>query len=141
MIRKARPEDIPHLLEIERDSFRSDFLSEQEFNDRISDIYVLADELDTVIYGYFCVEYNEHPYLYSLAIHKYHRRKGYSRLLLEKFLSIKSPIHILHVAPNNEAAKTLYESYGFKTLELISDFYEDGGSALLMQKRDEDESK
>jgi len=138
MIRQARPEDVPMLLEIERDSFRSDLLSEEEFNDRLESIYVL--ELDKVV-GYFCVEYHDHPYLYSIAIHKYYRRKGYSKLLFESFLDIKSPAHILHVATDNEAAIALYKAYGFKVMDTIPSFYEDGGSAFYMQKRDEDKDQ
>jgi len=142
ILRRPQVDDIDEMLVIEYSNFSTDFISRQELEDNLESCRVLI--VDKEMAGY-CLWYNNYDdvigncYLYSLVVDKYYRRRGYSRLLLDHFISNESTIHSLHVSVSNKTAISLYESVGFKPVETVESFYEDGGSALLMLRRNENE--
>jgi ribosomal-protein-alanine N-acetyltransferase len=143
IVRRATREDYPKILEIEYSSFSTDFITE-ELLDESPETYVLEVDGEVVAYAVWYFNYDNisgNCYLYSLAVNKYSRRKGYSRLLLDKFISTENSIYSLHVSSDNQSAISLYESCGFKIVETVDNFYEDGRSALYMLKEHEDQDK
>jgi len=143
IIRRATRKDYPKILEIEYSSFTTDFITEDQL--KVStETYVLEVDGEVVAYALWYFNYDNisgNCYLYSLAVNKYNRRKGYSRLLLDKFISTESSTHSLHVSSDNQSAISLYESCGFTIVETVDNFYEDGRSALYMLKEHEDQDK
>lgn len=137
-----------HLMKIELSCFKSDLVTRKDFNDNYQRTYFLVD-IDQNIIGYYMwypqdnsQSYHmwypdrNHAYLFSFAIDKYHQGNGYSKLMLDHFLTNSGyDVHCLHVNPNNKGALYLYNKNGFKQIEeTIENFYEDGSPAILMFK-------
>jgi len=74
----------------------------------------------------------------SIAVHPLHQRKGLGKFLLLDLIKRSSSFRTnqiyLEVRDTNEPAKALYKSIGFKTIGNRSNFYKDGGDALLLLK-------
>ena len=95
-------------------------------------------------------ENNEEIFLVrTLEVHPQHRGKGLGSNLLTTFLDIflfnsyrkisnfqnqvaQNRIVALHVKPDNQVAKNLYERVGFATYCTLSDYYNPGDDAMLM---------
>lgn len=143
IIRRPYLDDLDRILEVEHSNFTTDFITRQELKRNLRTCRVLIVDGDIAGYSLWLNNYDDisgNCYLYSLVVDKYYRRRGYSRLLLDHFLSNEATTHSLHVSVSNKTAISLYESVGFKPVETIERFYEDGGSALLMLRRNEDEN-
>ena len=80
-----------------------------------------------------------------IAVHPIHQRKGLGKFLLSDLVKRSKSLqtnHIhLEVKDNNEPAKALYKSMGFKTVGNRSNFYEDGRDALILYKETNNKSK
>ena len=64
-----------------------------------------------------------------------HQRKGIGRALLhacEK--QLKTPRLRLSVRASNQAALTLYEQEGYRTIDIWKAYYNDGENAIVMEK-------
>ena len=76
-----------------------------------------------------------------IAVHPIHQRKGLGKFLLSELIkrsrSLRTKQIHLEVKETNEPAKALYKSMGFKTTANRSNFYEDGTSALLLTKEND----
>ncbi len=74
-----------------------------------------------------------------IAVDPRHQRKGLGKLLLSDLIKRSKSLqtnHIhLEVKSNNDPAKALYKSMGFKTVGNRSNFYKDGNDALLLYKK------
>ena len=73
-----------------------------------------------------------------IAVHPIHQRKGLGKILLSALIKRSkllqtNQIH-LEVKDNNEPAKALYKSMGFKMVGNRSNFYKDGRDALILKK-------
>ena len=64
-----------------------------------------------------------------------HRRRGIARLLMDAVhqLSERQPVY-LEVRASNEAAQSLYASYGYEQTGLRERYYRDGEDAVLMSR-------
>ena len=73
-----------------------------------------------------------------LAVYPMHQRKGLGKFLLSEIIKRSKSLqtnHIyLEVKNNNEPAKALYKSMGFKPISIRSNFYKDGSDALTLTK-------
>ena len=73
-----------------------------------------------------------------LAVDPMNQRKGIGKFLLSELIKRSKSLQINHifleVKQNNEPAKALYNSMGFKTVGKRSNFYQDGSDALLLNK-------
>ncbi len=73
-----------------------------------------------------------------IAIDPTHQRKGLGKYLLsaliKRSISLRTKQILLEVRDTNTPAKALYKSMGFKTIGNRSNFYKDGGDALLLSK-------
>lgn len=74
--------------------------------------------------------------LMSLLIGKAFQGKGLGKRLLQQSIVLARSLNYeqleLSVSPNNTAAITLYEGFGFKTIETLSDYLGPGEDRLLM---------
>jgi len=125
-----------HLMKIELSCFECDHVTRKDFKDNYETTYFLVD-IDQNIIGYYmwCPE-NDYAYLYSIAIDKYYQGNGYSKIMLDHFLSTSGyESHCLHVNTNNKKAIDLYQKYGFVQGELYPSFYENGEDATIMLKK------
>ena len=77
-------------------------------------------------------------YITFIAVDPMNQRKGIGKFLLSDLIKRSKSLQINHifleVKQNNEPAKALYNSMGFKTVGKRSNFYQDGGDALLLNK-------
>ena len=73
-----------------------------------------------------------------LGVHPKHQRRGIGKFLLSELIKSSKSLHTNHihleVNKNNEPAKALYKSMGFKTIGIRSNFYKDGSDALTLTK-------
>jgi ribosomal protein S18 acetylase RimI-like enzyme len=145
IVRPPREEELPILLKMEMDTFTADLMTPDELEEAYTNNNIMVVAVDEEVVGfsifYFDYEVEGNLYLYNLLIDKYNRRKGYSKLLLDHFLSIRSLLHTLHVSVSNKAAIILYESMGFRIIDEVDCFYENGESAYLMLKADENKDQ
>ena len=79
-----------------------------------------------------------------IAVHPLHQRRGLGKFLLTDLIKRSKTLqtnHIhLEVKENNEPAKALYKSMGFKTVGNRSNFYKDGSDALILRKETNNKS-
>jgi ribosomal protein S18 acetylase RimI-like enzyme len=141
-VRPALPQDLASLLELEA-SFPSDNLSRRSFRHLLikANANVLVFEIQNKIAGNVIVLYRRntsHARLYSLIVDPQHQQQGIARALMQaaedaarnkgcNFMN-------LELRPDNEAALRLYERSGYKMIKREEAFYEDGSTALRMQK-------
>ena len=75
-------------------------------------------------------------HLLNLAVHPARRRRGISRALLtaslEKARGQGAEVVWLEVRPSNQAALTLYQSFGFKEVGIRQNYYTDNGEDALI---------
>jgi ribosomal-protein-alanine N-acetyltransferase len=75
-------------------------------------------------------------HLLNLAVHPAHRRRGISRALLtaamEQARSRGAAVVWLEVRPSNQAALTLYRSFGFEEVGVRRNYYTDNGEDALI---------
>lgn len=76
---------------------------------------------------------SDRGHIMSLAVLKEHQGKGYAgRLLADVMAKEVQQSYSLHVRINNEIALKLYRRAGFRIVEQLSGYYEDGTDALSM---------
>jgi ribosomal-protein-alanine N-acetyltransferase len=80
----------------------------------------------------------------NLAVHPQRRGEGVGRALLDRSLGVLSSLGVesvkLEVRETNEAARGLYEQFGFEHLRTLDGYYADGEDAhvLVADVRDRD---
>ena len=79
-----------------------------------------------------------------IAVDPMNQRKGIGKLLLTDLIKRSKSLQInqifLEVKQNNEPAKALYNSMGFKIVGKRPKFYQDGSDALLLNKETNNKS-
>lgn len=142
MLRKMKVEDLPSILEIEKELFSSpwkeeDFLFELTQNP-FAHYTVLLEQDEIVGYiGYWLKE----PYveITNVAVRSSYQRQGYAKKLvascIEEGIKSGSAIFTLEVRFSNIPAIQLYESFGFKSVTVRKNYYTDPiEDAYLMMK-------
>lgn len=78
--------------------------------------------------GYVLLIGGDDVHLAELLVHPAHRRKGHGRELLRAAIDRQEPGTrvTLAVAADNDPARSLYESVGFRAIDHRSEFYEEG---------------
>jgi len=141
-LRKARPEDLDDVMDVESQSFEAEryerelieaFITEKDFTTLVS----LADRR---IVGYATL-YDKGGgsfRLISIAVLPTHRNQGIARALmrqLETISSVKRGRRMsLEVSVTNVPAISLYLSLGFRIKGTILDYYGKGKSAFFLEK-------
>lgn len=128
---KAAPHDLPAILEIERLSFDHPW-SPALFEQSQANIWI-AKEADKIC-GFIIFEaIADEVHIIHMAVSPEHRRKGIAKEMLKKALSQPAQKYFLEVREENQPARKLYESFGFKVIDRRKNYYEDGADALVMQ--------
>ncbi len=135
-VRKMTAQDLPRVMEIEDSAFQSPWsleLVKRELTHDWSTIY-LAEEPDSAggmrVLGFliFWLVHDE-VHILNVATDPAHRRRGVARAVLDAALERgrqhKCRLATLEVRRSNEAARKLYESYGFKPVGVRPNYYVD----------------
>ncbi|MFC6673718.1 peptidase C39 family protein [Marinobacterium aestuariivivens] len=141
--RPATAADIDALLQIERQCFTSDRLSRRSFQRLIRQGHaslLIAFSADRPA-GYALALYRSGTRLarlYSLAVVPQCRGRGIARKLLQDSEQAAREQYCifmrLEVNVGNSAAIAVYRKAGYHPIGTISEYYEDGGDALKMEK-------
>ncbi len=143
-IRAARADDILPLLAIEQASFASDQISRRQMRYLLTraKAITLVAELDGIVVGYvmaFVPGLPRPARLYSLAVDICFRgQKIAQRLLSSVLLQIQQARYQrirLEVRESQADVQLLYQQLGFNELIRIPGYYEDGESAIRMEKK------
>lgn len=142
-IRPARASDVDALLAIETAVFQGDRLSRRSFLRLISrpSATVLVGQVGDNVAGYCIVLFRAGSgtaRLYSISTAADMSGRGIGRVLIEaaERAAIKRDRRCLRleVREDNTRAIAIYERAGFRTIGSKPDYYQDGMTAILMEK-------
>jgi len=146
-VRPATSEDLPAILEIERESHPepwSEIHFQKEMDTPYSRVLVLTDdETDSVVLGYLVYWLQaEGTSLLNVTVAPKWRGLGLSRILLNAMINEtvreEIPRIILEVRASNEQAIRVYDHIGFKRTHERKGFYSNGETALVMELKTSD---
>jgi len=139
VIKKAVKSDIQKIIEIERSSF-IDPWNEQLFKDALDSIFVF--EKDRSLAGYIVFEsVLDEGHITNLAVAQGYQRQGVASKLIEHVLDIAKGLKIkqifLEVRQSNEAAKKLYQKFGFKEIGKRKGYYPNAKEDAIIYRKGE----
>jgi len=144
VIRAAEPADVPALHALEQACFEGDRLSRRRLRHWVAAenrVFLVAERAGQVL-GYALVLLRRGTRLarlYSLAVGPAGRGQGIGKALLaaaEEASSQSGRLFMrLEVAEDNLPAIALYQQLGYRAFGSYSNYYENDGDALRMQKR------
>lgn len=137
-IRPMTAADMEHVLAIERLSHRSPWsraMFESELTNNLARIDLLWWQ--DALAGYLCTWLvGRELSILNVATAPAMRRRGVARILLEHVLARNLEIGLdcalLEVRISNQAAISLYRSFGFRRIACRRNYYRDGEDALVM---------
>jgi ribosomal-protein-alanine N-acetyltransferase len=143
LIEKFEPLNLNEILEIEKNVFEKKEVFPKEYFLELSKKWpegFWVAKIDKEVVGYAMGEKNKNSGLIiSIAVKKEWRGKGVGRKLIEKLLEIFQregvKVVFLHVREGNKEAINFYQTFEFKIRELVENYYSNGESAYLMEKR------
>jgi ribosomal-protein-alanine N-acetyltransferase len=142
-LRRARPDDLAALVDLELASFAYDRMSARQFRRHLSSpsAAVLLAEGDDGLLGstiLFFRRGSTRARLYSLATAAAARGRGIGKALLNaaEDLARERGMHwiSLEVRRDNSAAVQLYETHGYRRSAALEDYYDDGAPAWRYEK-------
>ncbi|HBF08886.1 MAG TPA: ribosomal-protein-alanine acetyltransferase [Gammaproteobacteria bacterium] len=143
-IRPATAEDLQQLISIENLCFNNDRLSQRSFKHflKASTAQLLVSTTQDTVSGYGLVLFHRGTSLariYSIAVHPDFKGQGLGTLMMEALESAAfeaDNVFIrLEVSENNPVALQLYTNRGYKTTAQIPDYYENGDTAIRMERK------
>ncbi len=143
MIRRATPEDLDQLVELENLGFATDRFNRNQFRYLISKGRgaLLVEEEDGRIVGMLILLWRQRSRacrVYSVVVHPEVQGKGLGRRLMEEAERVARANGlkriILQVRIGNPTAIHLYESLGYVRGGLLPGYYEGGEAGILYQK-------
>ena len=140
-IRRVVPSDLNPILQIERDTFKSDAFSKRtfvRFFKENNNLFVVAI-MDRKIIGYMITNrLPDRGYIASIAVDSTYRRKGVGRALtnftFKELIKDKLKAVELDVKVTNKEGIHFWKNLGFFSIMLIPCFYSDGKDAIKMRK-------
>ena len=140
-IDQALTDDIPQLVQLEKNCFLTDRLSATQFKYLIksnNEILVVKQRQRIIAYGIILFRKNSSiARLYSLAVHAKYRRHGIAQKLndaISQHAQQRACTQIrLEVRKDNDAAIRFYKKNGYKIFAEYKKFYEDKTDAWRMQ--------
>ena len=138
MIRSATPADRPALVRLQSQlPERSPDLLDAALDDgALATATALVSTADdgTPVASLLAVPGDGTTYVAELVVAPDHRREGRARALLAACAERTDDALTVTVAPDNEAARSLYRACGFEKRERLPDFFDDG--AAIRYRRD-----
>jgi ribosomal-protein-alanine N-acetyltransferase len=131
VIREGRPEDESALRRLQS-QLREPSPNLLGHALRVGTVFVSVDEHDRPV-GYILPVAGDGVHLAELVVHPSFRREGRGRRLLRRAVVAADGRVTLLVHPDNDGARTLYDSEGFRTVGRRQDFYADA-DALVMAR-------
>ena len=123
--------DIPAVVEIEKLSFK---YSKPEAVFREDEHKYLVAKDDNKVIGYIGIEkILDEEHIINMAVHPDYRGKGIGKRLMQHVLNDEE-VFFLEVRISNETAKSIYEHYGFKVINVRKAYYADGEDAYVMRR-------
>jgi ribosomal-protein-alanine acetyltransferase len=141
--RPAEPRDLESLLAIEHSAFAWDRISRRSFRHFLTSAHAIlrVAESGGKVAGYHLVLFRSGTAagrLYSLAVDPSQRRAGLGAALLENAeqaaYETDHAVLRLEVGEGNTAARALYRRAGYREIARLPDYYEDGETAIRMEK-------
>ncbi|MDF2957507.1 MAG: Ribosomal protein S18 acetylase RimI [Candidatus Alkanophagales archaeon MCA70_species_1] len=133
MIRKFRREDLPRILEIERDAFPKSSYSKYTFlyyAKKLPDNFlVYEDDRSGEVLGY--VIFYDDGHIISIAVAREHRRHGVGTALVRGVLKASGGRAFVEVRESNVGAQRFYEKLGFKRVGRSPRYYGDEDAILM----------
>ena len=158
-LRPMTPDDLPGVMLLEEELFAPDTWTEAMYRDELSRgdtrFYVVAefhlegddDESDEddaapaepVMVGYGgLIAYDDEAHVATLGVTKALQGEGIGSLLLDALLAEadrRSPVVLLEVRADNEAAQRLYRRRGFTEIGRRRGYYQPSGADAVVMKR------
>ena len=144
MIRRAGPNDIHALVQLESSSLSADPLTREQFRHFLTRAHAvtLIEEIPGgPARGYATLLFHRgtrSARLYSIAVDQREQRKGIARHLLAAVEDEASRSHCtrvrLEVRSDNFPARSLYKSVGYEPFGIYPRYYLDGEDAIRMQR-------
>ncbi|MBZ0265460.1 ribosomal protein S18-alanine N-acetyltransferase [bacterium] len=138
-IRELTAKDIPHIAEAEVKCFPEDAWDESAIRESVLHplSYSLVQMNNNVLSGYLIsFVYAGEAHLFNIAILPKFRQRGYASELLSHWMNIitvmDARVVYLEVRHSNQAAISLYEKFGFRTVGVRTKYYSNGEDAILM---------
>jgi ribosomal-protein-alanine N-acetyltransferase len=134
-----KDKDISPVVEIEKLSFQhpkpESVFREDEHK------YLVARERDEErdknegkVVGYIGVEkILDEVHIINMAVHPDYRGQGVGKRLMQHVLNDEE-VFFLEVRTSNNTAKSIYEHYGFKVINIRKGYYADGADAYVMRR-------
>jgi ribosomal-protein-alanine N-acetyltransferase len=140
-IRRARLDDLPAILRIERKSFAHDAWDRDQFLDYFAQSdrsLVLTATINGIVVGYAVGFHGQtRAEIHSVAVATTHRGHGVATALLERVIGLLRKRGFrtvsLNVRMENRAAIELYRRLGFQRVRRVNRYYEDGAPAWRMR--------
>jgi [ribosomal protein S18]-alanine N-acetyltransferase len=143
-IRRARHDDLPSILRIERKSFARDAWDREQFLDYFDQstrsVFLVVVGNNAVL-GYALAFHSEtRAEIHSVAVAPAQRGQGLAVALLKRVIRLLRRrgfrTVLLNVRLENKAAVGLYRKLGFQRVRRVNGYYEDGAPALRMRRLD-----
>ena len=128
-IRELKESDIPSVVEIENISFTTPWSEILFFNEIYKQRSIAKVALiDKKVIGYICANFvADEGHILNLAVHPDFRRKGIAKTLVENILEELKETDCrflyLEVRASNNAARELYEGFGFSVVGTRKKYY------------------
>jgi ribosomal-protein-alanine N-acetyltransferase len=141
-VRRARSDDLPSILRIEKKSFARNAWDPELFLDYLAQparsVFLVAT-IDRVVVGYaLAFHTTARAEVDSIAVTPAQHGQGVAVALLKRVIGLLRRRGFrtvsLNVRPKNTAAIRLYQKLGFQRVRRVSGYYEDGSPAWRMRK-------
>ena len=138
--------DVPVVVAMEREVYRTDAWSVDQFKEELANVpknrfYLVAVSEKSEIVGYAGVFSPDHGLaadVLTLTVAESFRRQGIGRAMLQDLIAWaqerRAPAIFLEVREGNEEAAPLYLSEGFEEISRRSNYYSLGVNAVVMKK-------
>jgi ribosomal-protein-alanine N-acetyltransferase len=141
-VRRARYDDIPSILRIEKKSFGIDAWDREIFLDyfaRPAGSVFLVAIINRVLVGYALALHGEYrAEISSIAVAPAHRGQGVGVALIKRVIGLLRRQGFgtvsLNVRLENRVAIGLYRKLGFQRVRRVNGYYEDGAPACRMRR-------
>jgi len=142
-MRDVMKADLEALLAIEEDLFQSEAWSKDVFESEfallgVSRVYKVLENQGEIV-GYFGLAIIDGVVdITTIAVTSHHQRHGIGAMMMNEILEISKQRGaqkiMLEVKPENLAAITLYQKFGFEVIGLRRNYYGPSKDALTMQR-------